>query len=193
MTMDPSLKPSRLFPDLPGMLPEPLFTPTTKAEVGHDQPVTFQELVDSVGQELSEQLRDLSLMIYGVAERFARSKGLLLADTKFEFGWIDDRLALIDEALVLVSELRDQSAKKVAASPDEQQQALELRNRLAALLYERMQLVRSAARYVYRHDASRIRRVTSAYQRQRIARYRKQRQQQTEASVPTAQEQAPIE
>ena len=102
-------------------------------------------------------------------------------------------VALIDEAGVLVSQLRDQSAKKVAVSPDEQQQALELRNRLAALLYERMQLVRSAARYVYRHDASRIRRVTSAYQRQRIARYRKQRQQEIEAPMPTAQEQAPAE
>jgi hypothetical protein len=102
-------------------------------------------------------------------------------------------VALIDEAGVLAAQLRDQSAKRVAESPDEQQQALELRNRLAAMLYERMQLVRSAARYVYRHDPSRIRRVTSAYQRQRIARYRKQRQQEIEAPVPTAQQQAPAE
>ena len=82
-----------------GKLPEPLFTPTTKAEVGHDQPVTFEELTDDIGRDLSERLRDVSLMIYRVAERFARSRGLILADTKFEFGWIDDRLSLIDEAL----------------------------------------------------------------------------------------------
>jgi hypothetical protein len=92
--------------------------------------------------------------------------------------------ALIDEAVSLAGELRDRSAHKVAGAPlDEQQRALELRNRLASMLYERMQLVRAAARYVFRHDPATVRRVTSAYTRQRVARYRKS---QAEAAAATA-------
>jgi len=80
-----------------GKLPEPIFTPTTKEDVGHDQPVTFDELSDRIGRDLSERLREVSLMLYRVADAYAGSKGLILADTKFEFGWIDDNLSLIDE------------------------------------------------------------------------------------------------
>lgn len=84
----------------------------------------------------------------------------------------------------LAAELRDRSAQKVAGAPlDEQQRALELRNRLAAMLYERMQRVRAAARYVFRHDPATVRRATSAYSRQRIARYRKSRQAQADAGA----------
>ncbi|MDM7914951.1 MAG: phosphoribosylaminoimidazolesuccinocarboxamide synthase [Candidatus Eisenbacteria bacterium] len=82
-----------------GKLPAPLFTPTTKEEVGHDRPVTLEELSDIVGSELAERLREASLRVYDLAERYARARGLLLVDTKFEFGWIDGRLSLIDEAL----------------------------------------------------------------------------------------------
>ena len=82
-----------------GRLPEPLFTPTTKEDAGHDQPVTFAELSEQVGEELSVQLRDLSLLIYRVAAEHAAARGLILADTKFEFGWIDGCLTLIDELL----------------------------------------------------------------------------------------------
>jgi phosphoribosylaminoimidazole-succinocarboxamide synthase len=80
-------------------LPEPLFTPTTKEDFGHDRALSFYELRETVGDDLATRLRDLSVRIFTVAERFAGSCGLTLVDTKFEFGWIDRELCLIDEAL----------------------------------------------------------------------------------------------
>jgi phosphoribosylaminoimidazole-succinocarboxamide synthase len=82
-----------------GRLPEPIFTPTTKEDVGHDMPVTFDELARRVGGDLAASLRDLSLRVFRMAEAYARRQGLILVDTKFEFGWIDGKLALIDEVL----------------------------------------------------------------------------------------------
>lgn len=82
-----------------GKLPEPLFTPTTKEDRGHDRALTFDELGEAIGPDLAARLRELSLRVFGVGERFARSRGLILVDTKFEFGWIDRELCLIDEAL----------------------------------------------------------------------------------------------
>ena len=80
-------------------LPEPIFTPSTKAEVGHDENITRQQLAGMVGAELAAELEERSLALYRAgAERAARA-GLILADTKFEFGWIDGRVALIDEVL----------------------------------------------------------------------------------------------
>ncbi|HET7141206.1 MAG TPA: phosphoribosylaminoimidazolesuccinocarboxamide synthase [Candidatus Limnocylindria bacterium] len=80
-------------------LPEPIFTPSTKAEVGHDENITRQQLAAMVGAELAAELEERSLALYRAgAERAARA-GLILADTKFEFGWIDGRVALIDEVL----------------------------------------------------------------------------------------------
>jgi phosphoribosylaminoimidazole-succinocarboxamide synthase len=80
-------------------LPEPLFTPATKAETGHDENVTFDRLQADVGRELAARLRDASLRLYAEAAAHAERQGLILADTKFEFGLVDDRLILIDEAL----------------------------------------------------------------------------------------------
>jgi phosphoribosylaminoimidazole-succinocarboxamide synthase len=80
-------------------LPEPIFTPATKADTGHDENVTFDRLRSDVGAELAERLRDASLRLYTEAAAHAERQGLILADTKFEFGLIDDRLILIDEAL----------------------------------------------------------------------------------------------
>jgi len=80
-------------------LPEPLFTPATKADTGHDENVTFDRLRSDVGEELAGRLRDASLRLYSEAAAHAERQGLILADTKFEFGLIDDRLILIDEAL----------------------------------------------------------------------------------------------
>ena len=80
-------------------LPEPIFTPTTKEDEGHDEPITFEEMSDLVGGELAERLRVLSLAVYRHGHRVAESRGFLLADTKFEFGFIDGKLHLIDEAL----------------------------------------------------------------------------------------------
>jgi len=78
---------------------EPLFTPTTKAEEGHDQNMSDQEVLDMVGTDMARQLADASKLIYGFAREFALERGIILADTKMEFGIIDGRLTLIDELL----------------------------------------------------------------------------------------------
>ncbi len=80
-------------------LPEPIFTPATKAQTGHDINVTFQYVADLLGLELAGQLRDLTLGIYQRAAAYAEGRGILLADTKFEFGFIDEQLVLADEVL----------------------------------------------------------------------------------------------
>ena len=80
-------------------LPRPLFTPTTKAESGHDQPLSKQEMKDLVGKATAQDLEEKSLAIYQFARDYARDQGILIADTKFEFGFISDKLILIDELL----------------------------------------------------------------------------------------------
>lgn len=82
-------------------LPEPLFTPASKAQVGdHDENVSYDAVVDAVGAETAERLRDLTLAIYGRAEEIAREQGIILADTKFEFGArADGTIVLADEVL----------------------------------------------------------------------------------------------
>ncbi|MGH8977542.1 MAG: phosphoribosylaminoimidazolesuccinocarboxamide synthase [Acidimicrobiia bacterium] len=80
-------------------LPEPLFTPTTKAESGHDLPLTRDQAIDLVGEDRYERLRSLSLRLYEFGAGFARDCGVILADTKFEFGEIDDEVLVIDEMM----------------------------------------------------------------------------------------------
>ncbi len=80
-------------------LPEPIFTPTTKAEHGHDMPMTFGEVETEVGVGLANQLRDLSIDIYQRGAEYARTQGIIIADTKFEFGVDGAELLLIDEVL----------------------------------------------------------------------------------------------
>jgi phosphoribosylaminoimidazole-succinocarboxamide synthase len=80
-------------------LPEPIFTPSTKAEVGHDENISREQLADLVGADLARQLEGRSIELYLAGARRAEEVGLILADTKFEFGWIDGELALIDEVL----------------------------------------------------------------------------------------------
>lgn len=81
-------------------LEEPLFTPSTKAEEGHDENIDFDAATDIVGRERAEQVRDASIALYTFARDFARERGIIIADTKFEFGITDDdKLILIDEAL----------------------------------------------------------------------------------------------
>jgi phosphoribosylaminoimidazole-succinocarboxamide synthase len=80
-------------------LPEPIFTPASKAESGHDENVSFDAVVSTVGRDTAELLRYLTLKIYGVASQHAASRGIILADTKFEFGWHEGRLLLGDEVL----------------------------------------------------------------------------------------------
>ncbi len=78
---------------------EPIFTPATKAESGHDENLTEADARDFVGNDLYERLRDLSLSIYGTGAEHASSRGIILADTKFEFGMVGDEIILIDEVL----------------------------------------------------------------------------------------------
>ena len=80
-------------------LPEPIFTPSTKATTGHDENISFAETVTRVGRPLAERLRDTSLAIYRRASEYAASRGIIIADTKFEFGLIGEQLIWIDEAL----------------------------------------------------------------------------------------------
>lgn len=81
-------------------LPEPIFTPSTKGEVGeHDENISFETMCDLVGKETARLLRDISLTLYKDARDYARERGVIIADTKFEFGLIDDEVVLIDEVL----------------------------------------------------------------------------------------------
>ncbi len=80
-------------------LPAPIFTPATKAETGHDENISFERMSDIVGADRATALRALSLQIYMKAAGFARSRGVILADTKFEFGLLGDDIILIDEVL----------------------------------------------------------------------------------------------
>lgn len=81
-------------------LPEPLFTPSTKAEIGdHDENISFERCCEIVGEDIATQIRDLSLKIYQAAAEYAATRGIIIADTKFEFGVIDGKVTLIDECL----------------------------------------------------------------------------------------------
>jgi phosphoribosylaminoimidazole-succinocarboxamide synthase len=80
-------------------LPEPIFTPATKATSGHDENISFERMVELAGKELSEKLRDLSIRIYQRAANYAETRGIIIADTKFEFGHTAKGLVLADEVL----------------------------------------------------------------------------------------------
>lgn len=81
-------------------LPEPIFTPATKATTGHDENISFDRMVSIVGGETAEALRDLTLKLYSEAARYARDRGIIIADTKFEFGFdAERRIVWMDEAL----------------------------------------------------------------------------------------------
>ncbi len=81
-------------------LPEPIFTPSTKAEIGdHDENISFERCADIVGKDIAEALRDLSLKMYKAGAEYAKSKGIIIADTKFEFGIYEGEIILIDECL----------------------------------------------------------------------------------------------
>jgi phosphoribosylaminoimidazole-succinocarboxamide synthase len=90
--MRPGMRESERFP-------EAIFTPTTKAESGHDQPLSLEGMAELVGQELTEELREKTLAVYRFAEECTRTKGIIIADTKMEFGVVDGKVILIDELL----------------------------------------------------------------------------------------------
>ena len=78
---------------------EPLFTPSTKAETGHDINISYDKMKELVGSDVSEQIKEYSLKLYTTAAEYARKRGIIIADTKFEFGMLDNKIILIDEAL----------------------------------------------------------------------------------------------
>jgi phosphoribosylaminoimidazole-succinocarboxamide synthase len=80
-------------------LPEPIFTPTSKADTGHDLPLTMKEVASMIGQDVAEAVKSKSIAVYQFAREYARSRGFIIADTKMEFGLEDDKLILIDELL----------------------------------------------------------------------------------------------
>ncbi|NUN50984.1 MAG: phosphoribosylaminoimidazolesuccinocarboxamide synthase [Candidatus Brocadiae bacterium] len=80
-------------------LPAPIFTPATKEDVGHDVNIDFDRMASIVGRPVAETLRDLSIRIYAEANAYAMTKGIILADTKFEWGWHDGKPMLVDEVL----------------------------------------------------------------------------------------------
>ena len=80
-------------------LPDPIFTPATKAEEGHDENISFDEAINIVGKDIAEQARELSIKIYNRGRDHAAEKGIIIADTKFEFGIFEGELILIDEVL----------------------------------------------------------------------------------------------
>lgn len=81
------------------VLPEPMFTPTTKAQSGHDQPITLDDMANEFGEALAQEMMEKTIAIYRFAAEYARERGLIIADTKMEFGLIDGQLRLIDELL----------------------------------------------------------------------------------------------
>jgi phosphoribosylaminoimidazole-succinocarboxamide synthase len=92
LTLPPGLKES-------DRLPEPIFTPTTKAATGHDEEITFQDMIDSLGPALAKKIRDISIKLYLEGAKYAEQKGIIIADTKFEFGMLENELILTDELL----------------------------------------------------------------------------------------------
>jgi phosphoribosylaminoimidazole-succinocarboxamide synthase len=80
-------------------LPEPIFTPASKAQSGHDENISFETVAGQIGEPLAAQLRELTLAIYKRAAQYAETRGIIIADTKFEFGYAGDRLVLADEVL----------------------------------------------------------------------------------------------
>ena len=80
-------------------LPEPIFTPARKNEEGHDENITYEILESEVGSDLASQLRDISIQLYQAGRDYAETRGVIIADTKFEFGFVDGQLTLIDELL----------------------------------------------------------------------------------------------
>ncbi len=80
-------------------LPSPIFTPTTKAEAGHDESISFTGLSKAIGTQLASDLRDRSIEVYERGAQIAAEKGIIIADTKFEWGWCDGQLTLVDEVL----------------------------------------------------------------------------------------------
>ncbi|HVE12479.1 MAG TPA: phosphoribosylaminoimidazolesuccinocarboxamide synthase [Elusimicrobiota bacterium] len=104
---------------LASRLPQPIFTPATKADTGHDENISREQLAKMVGADVAAELERLTLKIYAEAAAHMEARGIILADTKFEFGFIDGKLCIIDEMLTPdSSRFWDKAAYKVGVSPE---------------------------------------------------------------------------
>ncbi|HVB76618.1 MAG TPA: phosphoribosylaminoimidazolesuccinocarboxamide synthase [Candidatus Nitrosotalea sp.] len=100
-------------------LPQPAFTPATKEDSGHDENISYEQMRGIVGPDLAQRIREASLQLYDHAAKLSEARGLILADTKFEFGLLDDRLILIDEVLTPdSSRFWDRGLYRVGSSPE---------------------------------------------------------------------------
>lgn len=119
-------------------LPEPIFTPSTKAELGaHDENISFAQCVDIIGFETAEYLRDKSIEIFTKAGEYAESKGIILADTKFEWGVVDDKIILVDEVLTPDSSRFWPAAKYEAGRDQESYDKQFVRNYLEEINFDK--------------------------------------------------------
>lgn len=100
-------------------LPEPIFTPSTKADEGHDENISFEQTVERIGREKAEAIRDKTIDIFKRGSEYAASRGIIIADTKFEFGVLDDQIILIDEVLTPDSSRFWPSEKYAPGRPQE--------------------------------------------------------------------------
>jgi phosphoribosylaminoimidazole-succinocarboxamide synthase len=99
-------------------LPEPIFTPSTKAEVGHDENISFDALIDTYGEEKAEKIKEITLKVYSFARDYLQKCGIILADTKIELGFLGDEIILIDEVLTPdSSRFWDKSKYHAGSSP----------------------------------------------------------------------------
>jgi len=120
-------------------MPETLFTPASKAEVGeHDENISFEQMIEKVGQEKAEKLRDLTLKIYETARDIALEKGIIIADTKFEFGELDGEIILIDEILTPDSSRFWFKDKYEEGKPQESMDKQVVRNYLETLDWDKV-------------------------------------------------------
>ncbi len=118
-------------------LPQPIFTPTTKADVGHDENVDFSYMASKIGEKLAKTIRDISLNLYQFAHDYLFERGIILADTKFEFGILDDELIIIDEILTPdSSRFWDAKTYKVGEEPQSYDKQI-VRNYLLSTSWDR--------------------------------------------------------
>lgn len=110
--------------EVSGKLKEPLFTPATKSEDGHDENVDFNYMADKIGRDLADKIRDISIALYKKASSYAQKRGIIIADTKFEFGFWEDKFILVDEVLTPDSsrfwEMSDYQPGKIPQNFDKQ-------------------------------------------------------------------------
>ena len=136
----------------------PIFTPATKAETGHDENIDFEAFQEIVG-DVAERLRDLTIAVYGRATDYARGRGVIIADTKFEFGWVDGQLTLIDEVLTPdSSRFWDVDEYQVGMSPPSFDKQI-VRNHLIQIGWDREPPVPSLPAAIIARTAERYREI----------------------------------